>query len=616
MNTTLASNATLVADKLSVFELLSPSNITGNGTILFHYQAFSRFLNLFCFILMGVAAKDSDLYVKSSLYSGSRLLTPLGDLLNIPVDQVNFVFSCLVCLILALMMRFLVKPTSVSSRVKALAEGIVGIFILFFCFGTQIRVLFLQAGLSYLMLLIIPNKRTAGVLVTLWAMFCLTLVHLCRLYYDYGGYTLDVSGPVMIQTQRLSSLAFNLLDGSRLVVGQPKRLETPTGRPNGALRSGHVRKPSQDLESRLIPSEPNFSGSEHSSLDSLPTDAPIEMGPVQINGEIINDAPSTTLSIPLPILQKEEEMPPENQENAIEKIPNFLEFFGYLYYFHGACVGPFVFFKDYSDYLRGYSDRKLPPINWFRFVCLVGRIIFTAFATAYLAGLVPLTFMSTPDFVALNMPAKAGYTLVCFFIVRQRYYLAWSLAELIGMSAGHGYSGVDAASGGTVWDKVSNFDFFQVEMASNTKCLIDGWNISTVRWLRVVFYNRAPLWCRTALVFMTSAFWHGMYPGYYLMFGTFALFTFTSRIWRRTLRLKIRVNPVVSCFYDLFTVVITHLAMDYAQAPFHLLECLPSIQYWYYYFFIPHICTITVYLSLCMQSKVRRWCRSCKSCGD
>lgn len=40
-------------------------------------------------------------------------------------------------------------------------------------------------------------------------------VHIYRLIYDYGNYTLDVSGPLMINTQKLTALAFSLYDGFR-----------------------------------------------------------------------------------------------------------------------------------------------------------------------------------------------------------------------------------------------------------------------------------------------------------------------------------------------------------------------------------------------------------------
>jgi lysophospholipid acyltransferase 1/2 len=43
----------------------------------------------------------------------------------------------------------------------------------------------------------------------------LVLVHIHRLIYDYGNYTLDISGPLMVNTQKLTALAFSFFDGYR-----------------------------------------------------------------------------------------------------------------------------------------------------------------------------------------------------------------------------------------------------------------------------------------------------------------------------------------------------------------------------------------------------------------
>ena len=39
--------------------------------------------------------------------------------------------------------------------------------------------------------------------------------HIYRLIYDYGNYTLDITSPMMIFTQKLTSLAFAYHDGMK-----------------------------------------------------------------------------------------------------------------------------------------------------------------------------------------------------------------------------------------------------------------------------------------------------------------------------------------------------------------------------------------------------------------
>jgi len=43
----------------------------------------------------------------------------------------------------------------------------------------------------------------------------LSLSHIYSILYDYANYTLDVTGPMMIFTQKLTSLAFAYHDGMK-----------------------------------------------------------------------------------------------------------------------------------------------------------------------------------------------------------------------------------------------------------------------------------------------------------------------------------------------------------------------------------------------------------------
>lgn len=45
------------------------------------------------------------------------------------------------------------------------------------------------------------------------ALIYLSCIHLHRQYYDYGSYSLDITGPLMIITQKVTSLAFSIHDG-------------------------------------------------------------------------------------------------------------------------------------------------------------------------------------------------------------------------------------------------------------------------------------------------------------------------------------------------------------------------------------------------------------------
>lgn len=66
-------------------------------------------------------------------------------------------------------------------------------------------------------------------------------------------------------------------------------------------------------------------------------------------------------------------------------------------------------------------------------------------------------------------------------------------------------------------------------MALNFKETLEGWNCTTMYWLRRVGYDRTPDKYRTVCTYLLSAWWHGFFPGYYLTFLTAALFTVAAR---------------------------------------------------------------------------------------
>lgn len=56
--------------------------------------------------------------------------------------------------------------------------------------------------------------RKAHVLVFLFMMGYMSLCHVYRIWVDYMGWTLDFTGPQMLLTIKLTSLAYNLFDGT------------------------------------------------------------------------------------------------------------------------------------------------------------------------------------------------------------------------------------------------------------------------------------------------------------------------------------------------------------------------------------------------------------------
>ena len=110
------------------------------------------------------------------------------------------------------------------------------------------------------------------------------------------------------------------------------------------------------------------------------------------------------------------------------------------------------------------------------------------------------------------------------FTTRLKYYGVWSLTEGACILSGIGYKGIDPRTGRVTWNRLQNVNPWGIESAQNSRAYLENWNINTNTWLRKCVYLRVtpkgkkPGFRASLATFVTSAFWHGFYPGYYLSF--------------------------------------------------------------------------------------------------
>lgn len=110
------------------------------------------------------------------------------------------------------------------------------------------------------------------------------------------------------------------------------------------------------------------------------------------------------------------------------------------------------------------------------------------------------------------------------FTSRLKYYGVWYLTEGACILSGVGYKGVDPKTGRIQWDRLQNVNPWGIETAQNTRAYLGNWNMNTNNWLRNYMYLRVtrkgkkPGFRASLATFVTSAVWHGFYPGYYLSF--------------------------------------------------------------------------------------------------
>jgi lysophospholipid acyltransferase len=262
--------------------------------------------------------------------------------------------------------------------------------------------------------------------------------------------------------------------------------------------------------------------------------------------------------------QPESELTEVQKERALKELPDLLDYAGYVLFFPGLMAGPAFDYVDYKNFISttmfelppGTDPLKAPPTRkkrkiprsgtpaaWKAVYGLVWIVLFLQFSNYYW----PSYFLS-PDYMKYGILRRIWQLYMFGFTSRMKYYGVWSLTEGACILSGIGYNGINPTTGRASWDRLTNVRPLEIETAQNVRAYLGGWNINTNNWLRNYMYLRVtpkgkkPGFRATLATFVTSAFWHGFYPGYYL---AFVLASFLQTIAKRKFL-------VISLLWELF----------------------------------------------------------------
>ncbi|KAJ8730107.1 hypothetical protein PYW07_017145 [Mythimna separata] len=142
-------------------------------------------------------------------YDGSRIFLFLSIRIGLPLDVVNFLIAQVAALGLARLFR---KPLrSASPEFRHSVCLIIGLLMGYFCFGRQAIHLSVLPMLTYTLLKSVSPRSVGNVSLAV-AMIYLSCLHVHRQIYHTDDFTLDITGPLMVITQRVTSLAYLLQD--------------------------------------------------------------------------------------------------------------------------------------------------------------------------------------------------------------------------------------------------------------------------------------------------------------------------------------------------------------------------------------------------------------------
>ncbi|XP_063055797.1 lysophospholipid acyltransferase 1 [Engraulis encrasicolus] len=465
--------------------------------------------------------------------TGSVLLSPLSDLLRIPLDQVNFLFCQFFGLAVACWFRRSLSHQRVGAGVRHGVAALLGAFFAIFCFGWYASHLFIMVVACYA-IVVLASQENIHRYSMMAAIGYLTVCQVSRVFvFNYGILSTDFSGPLMIVTQKITTLAFQLHDATC----------------------------------------------------------------------------------------KEDTLTAEQKEQAVVSKPSLLQYLSYNLNFFSVLVGPCSNYKDYVAFMEGrHLQHRLhrpgapaTPLHngWDKVpepspvgavihklvICAGCLVVFLTLSKAF-----PFEYNINPHFTSeAPFLTRLAYAYVSVQAARPKFYFAWMLADAMHNAAGYGIKGLNE-KGEVSWDLISNIRIWEIETATSFKAFIDNWNIQTGIWLKFVCYDRVSRY-RTALTFVLSALWHGVYPGYYFTFLTAIPITMAARAMRTNIRHHFLSSSALKFSYDVVTWAATQLTICYTVMPFLLVAVEPTILYYRSMYLHVHI--ISVLLAVCLPSKPR-----------
>lgn len=326
----------------------------------------------------------------------------------------------------------------------------------------------------------------------------------------------------------------------------------------------------------------------------------------------------------------QEQLSDAQKYTAIRELPGLLDYMGYVLFFPSLLAGPsfeYIYYHRWIDTTLfdippGTDPSKAPRTRKKRKIPRSGRpatkklvaglgwiLLFIQLSSVYFPEAV-----LGQDFLQYSFFRRMWIVHMLGFTTRLKYYGVWTLTEGACILSGMGYNGFDPKTGKVFWNRLENVDPWRQETAQNVRGYLASWNKNTNHWLRNYVYLRVtpkgkkPGFRASLATFVTSAFWHGFYPGYYLTF-VFASFIQTAA---KNVRRYIRpffltpdgTKPTsYKRYYDIISLLATQSIASFTVLPFILLSFRDSILVWSRVYFYGIACTTASFIFFASPAK-------------
>ncbi|XP_069942145.1 lysophospholipid acyltransferase 7 [Cherax quadricarinatus] len=290
--------------------------------------------------------------------------------------------------------------------------------------------------------------------------------------------------------------------------------------------------------------------------------------------------------------------------------PSPMDIFHYAFCYIGVLTGPYYKYRVYEDMLQG------SPVSS-GLDCLQATLrriwVVPLYGTAFLASdyFFPLSFAEDEViFKDYGFFYRIWYMTPVFFNFRMRIYAGFVLSECVCIMAGLGaypvacepkpgrgpskYEALEVRSEKEStkveynFETIHNIDEFGADFTPTVRAGMRCWNMTVQFWLASNVYKRLKLArpVREALTMLASAYWHGVYPGYYLSMLTVPFILAVEDYFDRLVRRRLGDSGKYA--YDWFAWFVKMQNFAYMGMAFLLLRVDTTLHYWHSIGYIYH----------------------------
>lgn len=264
---------------------------------------------------------------------------------------------------------------------------------------------------------------------------------------------------------------------------------------------------------------------------------------------------------------------------------------GYMFFFQTYLVGPFIEFNDYKTFIE--SKEKPAPRD--KIIKRLGQAFFLLTLMLTLKTYFPYEHILDNEFWSYSFTYRLLYCYLASLGFRLAYEFIWTFVHANLMLSGFA---PDAQT-------FNNMDL-TLEFSTAAREVAAKWNIMTSCWLRHHCYERL-VDCKVSpslsmfITNITSAFWHGLYPGYYIAFTIASIAIENGRHWHK--KIYPRIEFWISLFpfnllYYIFNLMTTMITVGLAFYPFIVLSVQDTFKIYATLYYIPQILLIGSWIGL------------------